>query len=109
MTAPSKGNGTSHPPDNSGAPVNVLMEDVSVCERERESQQSAAFVSQIRLMDLARIKSLRGVVYALQAAAIWRTVFAQGKRSVNTVQREMKNQCVCCVYWPQCHRSQRKT
>lgn len=36
-------------------------------ETKGESKRSAAFVFQIRLMDLAQIKSLRGIGYALRA------------------------------------------
>lgn len=77
VTVPSKRNGTSHPPDNSRALVNVLMEDVKrVCGgRETESKRSAAFVFQITLMDLARIKSLkRGRLYFMDhlGDSLWR-------------------------------------
>lgn len=47
VTVPSKRNGTSHPPDNSRALVNVLMEDVKrvcVCvERECKKQTKCCF------------------------------------------------------------------
>lgn len=47
------------------------------CERERESKGSAAFVFQIRLMDLAQIKSSRGEGCALRAdwgESMWKNV-----------------------------------
>lgn len=62
-------------------------------ETKRESKLSAAFVFQIRLMDLAQIKSLGGVSYALRdlGESMWRKcVCFRGKysqyRKINTAE-----------------------